>query len=80
MMTHKITVSLGMTTNTVEQSATEATVRAFLTQHALRDNCAVRAPCKVSSVCNSLSPSFTFPKILSWRVLLPLSEVNFTGF
>ena len=44
-------MSLGMTTNTVEQAVPEATVRALLTQHALRVNCAVHAPCKVSSIC-----------------------------
>lgn len=36
-----------MTTNTVEQAVPEVTVRDFLTQHALRVNCAARAPCKV---------------------------------
>ena len=30
------------------------------------------------SLCLSACLSSTFPKILSWRVLLPLSEVNFT--
>lgn len=60
-VTQKIVVSLGMTTNTVEQAVPEVTVRDLLTQHALRVNCAVRAPCKVSRIytyCISFVRSF----------------------
>ena len=32
------------------------------------------------SHAHSSSSSYTFPKIMSWRVLLSLSEVNFTRF
>lgn len=78
-MTQKINVSLGMTTNTVEQAVTEATVRAFLTQHALRVNCAVRAPCKVSNTstyCNLKLRRVNTCKLPSFVRLLFLSFVR----
>lgn len=49
-----------MTTDTVEQAVPEVTARALLTQHALRVNCAVRAPCKVSSIYSHCSSYYTF--------------------
>ena len=72
-MTQKTIVSLGMTTDTVEQAVPEVTARALLTQHALRVNCAVRAPCKVSSIYTHCSSYYTFVRSFVrsfWRSFL----------
>lgn len=74
-----------MTTNTMEQAVPEVTARALLTQHALRVNCAVRAPCKVSSIythCSSYVRSFVRSYVCSLvrsfvRSFLPLFFESF---